>query len=164
MKTLPLAVAEFLLVRRIHATSALTFVALIIVAALVEAAEIKPADPSKPLFRIFAPMSVKSGAAGPVAEMDSSHPLLVIWSVADLRLASDSKGVLIRLTPKDAKAFAVLTRKYNQRLLFLEGQGRIFEAMQITALLEDGILGFKYSDQPALAEYLRRRFRIAEFK
>jgi hypothetical protein len=47
---------------------------------------------------------------------------------------------------------------------FLEGQGRIFEAMQITAPLEDGILGFKYSDQPALAEYLRRRFRIAEFK
>jgi hypothetical protein len=36
--------------------------------------------------------------------------------------------------------------------------------VQITAPITDGVIGFKYPDQADVAEYLRRRFRIAEFK
>ena len=34
----------------------------------------------------------------------------------------------------------------------------------ITAPIEDGYLGFKHPQEAAVAEYLRKRFRIAEFK
>jgi hypothetical protein len=68
------------------------------------------------------------------------------------------------LAPGDARKFAALTRNYNQGLLLLEAQGRILEVMQITAPITDGVIGFKYPDQADVAEYLRRRFRIAEFR
>jgi hypothetical protein len=95
---------------------------------------------------------------------DNKHPLLVVRSVSDLRLARDGKGVLITLMPADAQKFAAITRKYNQGLLLLEAENRVLEAMQIAAPITDGVLGFKYPDQAAVAEYLRRRFRVGEFK
>jgi hypothetical protein len=95
---------------------------------------------------------------------DDKHPLLIVRSVSDLRLARDGKGVLITLTPVDAQSFAAITRKYNQGLLLLETANRVLEAMHVTAPITDGIIGFKYPDEAAVAEYLRWRFRIAEFK
>jgi hypothetical protein len=95
---------------------------------------------------------------------DDKHPLLVVRSVSDLRLARDGKGVFIRLMPADAQKFAAITRKYNQGLLLLETENRVLAAMYVAAPITDGILGFKYPDDAAVAEYLRRRFRIGEFK
>src|SRR4030095_15897117 len=129
-------------------------------------AEIKPANPKTPLFRIFAPTPMKpAGRAVPAGfTFDDKHPLLVVRSVSDVRLARDGKGVLIMLTPVDAQKFAAITRKYNQGLLLLEAENRVLEAMQTTAPITDGVLGFKYPDQAAVADYLRRRFRLAEFR
>lgn len=95
---------------------------------------------------------------------DDKHPLLVVRSVRDLRLARDGKGVLITLMSVDAGKFAEITRNYNQGLLLLEAENRVLEAMHVTAPITDGIIGFKYPDEAAVAEYLRRRFRLAEFK
>jgi hypothetical protein len=36
--------------------------------------------------------------------------------------------------------------------------------MHITAPIVNGIIGFKHPEDAAVAEYLRRRFRIGEFK
>jgi hypothetical protein len=129
-------------------------------------AEIKPADSSTPLFRIFAPVPMKpANSAAPTGfTFDAERPLLVVRSVSDLRLARDRKGVVIVLVPGDAQKFAAITRKYNQGLLLLEAQGRVLQVVQITAPITDGVIGFKYPDQADVAEYLRRRFRIAEFK
>lgn len=129
-------------------------------------AEIKPADSKTPLFRIFAAISMKPPGRGVPAgfTFDHEHPLLVVRSVGDLRLARDRKGVLITLTPVDAQEFAAITRKHTQGLLLLEAQGRVLEAMQITAPVTDGIIAFKYPDDAIAAEYLRRRFRVGEFK
>jgi hypothetical protein len=136
----------------------------LVIAASASAAEIKPPDPSKPLFRILRFQKIAPGGQRPVGTVDD-QPLLVVWSVSDLVLARDQKGVLITLTPKDAKAFAEITRKYNGRLLALDaGEGHALEVMHITAPITDGIIGFKHPDEAATAEYLRRRFRIAEFK
>ena len=142
------------------------FVAAVTVgSALVSpAADIKPADTSKPLFRIFAPSKIEPGAKRSLATVDDEHPLLVVWSVSDLILARDGKGVLITLHPKDAKVFAAATQKYNHGILFFEGDGRILEGMHITAPITDGIIGFKHPDEADVAEYLRRRFRIGELK
>jgi hypothetical protein len=128
--------------------------------------EIKPADSKTPLFRIFAPTPMKpAGRDIPAGfTFDDKHPLLVVRSVSDVRLARDGKGVLIILTPADAQKFAEITRKYNQGLLFLEAENRVLAAMQITAPITDGALGFNYPDQAAVTEYLRRRFRLAGSK
>jgi hypothetical protein len=141
------------------------FVAPLILFAAAHA-DITPADTSTPLFRIFAPIPMKP-ADSPVrtqVTFDDKHPLLVVRSVSDLRLARDEKGVLITLTSADTKKFAEITRKYDQGLLLFEADGRVLEAMHITAPIVNGIIGFKHPEEATVAEYLRRRFRIAEFK
>ena len=137
------------------------FLVLLMLDAVASAAEIKPADPSKPLFRVLRFQSLHGGDH-PQGTVDE-QPLLVIWVVRNLRLASDDKGVLITLTSKDAKIFAAITRKYGY-LVLDAGEGHPIEVMHITAPITDGILGFKHPDEAAAAEYLRRRFRLAEFK
>jgi hypothetical protein len=84
--------------------------------------------------------------------VDDKNPLLVVWAVRDLRLASDNKGVLITLTPKDAKVFSTITRKYGY-LVLDAGEGRPIEVMHVTAPITDGIIGFKHPDEAAAAEY-----------
>jgi len=140
--------------------------ALVIIGTVSKAADISPADTNTPLFRIFAPIPMKrvTSAIGTQLTFDNKRPLLVVHSVSDLRLARDNKSVLITLTRADAKKFAEMTQKYNQGLLLFEAEGRVLEAMQITTPVVDGVLGFKYPDQAAVAEYLRRRFRIGEFR
>jgi hypothetical protein len=83
-----------------------------------QAADIKPADARKPLFRVLAPVKIQPGAKHWLATVEDEHPLVVVWSVRDLVLAKDAKGVLITLHPKDAKLFAAATQKYNHGLLF----------------------------------------------
>src|SRR5947199_10539208 len=91
-------------------------------------AEIKPADPKTPLFRIFASIPMKPAGRDAVTggTFDDKHPLLLVRSVSDLRLAGDGKGVLIALMPVDAEKFAGVTRKDDQGLFVLETGIRIF--------------------------------------
>jgi hypothetical protein len=142
------------------------FVTCLILSAAAHGADVTPADTSTPLFRIFAPIPMKpADSAVPVQlTFDAKHPLLVIRSVSDLRLARDQRGVLITLTSADTKKFAEITRKYDQGLLLLEANGRVLAAMQVTAPIVNGIIGFKHPEEAAVAEYLRRRFRVGEFK
>jgi hypothetical protein len=144
----------------------LTVIAATMLAASAVAAEIKPANPGTPLFQIFAPIPMKSAdrAAPEGFTFDAKHPLLVVRSVSDVRLARDRKGVMIVLTRRDAREFAAITHKYNGGLLLLEAEGRVLEAMQVTAPVTDGVIAFKHPDDDAAAEYLRRRFRLGEFK
>jgi hypothetical protein len=127
------------------------------------AADIMPVDAKTPLFRIF--------AAGPGKAADTQHinfdnkrPLLVIRGVSDVRLDRERKGVLITLTREDARKFAQLTREYKQGMLLLEGEGRLLEALQISSPIENGVIEFKYPDDAEVATYVRKRFRLAEFK
>jgi hypothetical protein len=142
------------------------FLVCLILSAAAHGADVTPADTTAPLFRIFAaiPMKPADSAVRTQLTFEAKHPLLVVRSVSDLGLARDQKGVLITVTSADAKKFAEITRKYNQGLLLLETNGRVLEAMDITAPVVDGIIGFKYPEQAAVAEYLRRRFRVGEFK
>ena len=144
----------------------LCIVAVLSISTWVHGSEYFPADRTKPLFRIFAPipMSPRPDAARPQLTFDDKHPLLVIYSVSDLTLARDNKGVLITLTPNDTKKFAEITRKYSDALLLLEADGQVLQAMHIAAPITDGMIGWKYPQEEQVAKYLRRRFRISEFK
>jgi hypothetical protein len=144
----------------------MSFISTIVAVALVvieaAAADIRPGDSDAPLFEIFEALPMQSER--PKVTFELTQPLLVVSSVGELILARDNKGVLIRLNEKDAKIFAELTRKFEGRMLILKTSDDLFEVMRITAPIEDGYLGFKYPQQAAIAEYLRKRFRIAEFK
>jgi len=140
--------------------------AAVLLAASAFAADLKPADPSTPLFRIFQalPKGEQQKSGAPQITFDPKHPLLVVWSVRDLKIGPDHKSVLLVLTEKDRKIFATLTHKYNHSLLLLEAQGNVLEAIQITQPLENGALEFGYPDDAAMAQYLRRRFKLGEFR
>lgn len=135
---------------------------LLIPAAFGAAADIRPMDPGIPVFRIFLPTPVKGNPSG--LTFDKAHPLLVVSAVRDLRLAEDRKGVQITLTDDDARAFAILTRKYKGNDLLLESNGRVLEALHVAAPSVNGVISFKYPDDALVADYLRKRFRIGEFK
>ncbi len=140
--------------------------ALLLAASSVFASDLKPTDPGTPLFRIFQslPRGVEQKRGPPQITFDPKRPLLVVWSVQDLKLGPDRKSVLLVLTEKDRKSFAELSHKYNQSLLLLEAQGNILEAIQIRQPLENGAIEFKYPDDAPVAQYLRRRFKLGEFR
>jgi len=143
-----------------------SFAAVATFAAVAYAAEVKPTNPAPPIFRIFAPVPAKAQTRSEPDQLtfDNKHPLLVVRSVTDVVLGRDNKSVAIRLNPADAKQFAEITTAYKGRLLLLEANGQVLSALQITAPNVNGLIGFKHPEEGAVAQYLRRRFRLAEFK
>jgi hypothetical protein len=141
------------------------FVLLIAVVASAAAADIKPADTTKPLFRILKFKTLHDAARegeNAKGEVDDEHPMLVVWKLRDVQLARDSKGVLMTLTPEDTKKFAAITSRYGY--LVFEGDDRPLQILHITGPITDGIIGFKHPEEAAVADYLRRRLRIGQFK
>lgn len=124
--------------------------------------ELKPADLQDPLFRVFEGIPKKSDKAG--FAIDFTKPLLVVSTFSDLVLARDDKGVLVRLNERDTRTFAGLTRKFKGRVLFIQCTDTIIKGMRITAPIEDGYIEFRHPESAEIAEYLRKRFRIGEFK
>ncbi len=141
------------------------FVALFAVLASAGAADIKPADTTKPLFRILKFKTLHDTARegeNAKGEVDDEHPMLVVWKLRDVQLARDNKGVLMTLIPEDTKKFAAITSRYGY--LVFEGGDRPLQVLHITAPITDGVIGFKHPEEAAVAEYLRRRLRLGEFK
>jgi hypothetical protein len=140
--------------------------ALVALFASAAAGDVKAADSSKPLFRILKFKALRDAQRqrdNAKGEVDDEHPLLVVWKLRDVQLARDDKGVLMTLTPEDAKTFAAITRRFGY-LLFDTGEPRSMEVLHITAPVTDGVIGFKHPEEAAQAEYLRRRLRLDEFK
>src|SRR5207237_1132823 len=92
------------------------FVTLVAVLASAAAGDIKPADTTKPLFRILKFKTLHEAARegeNAKGEVDDEHPMLVVWKLRDVQLATDNKGVLMTLNPEDTKKFAEITSKYG---------------------------------------------------
>lgn len=124
--------------------------------------ELKPADSQDPIFRVFEGIPRESDKPG--FTIDFKNPLLVVSTLSDLVLAKDGKGVLIRLNERDTKVFAELTRKFKGRILFVQCTETLMEGMRITAPIEDGYVEWRHPRSAEVAAYLRKRFRIGEFK
>ena len=82
----------------------------------------------------------------------------MVTSVRDVRRTSD--GVVVTLNNKDAKTFSGLTRKLNQGLLVVEGEGNLLTVLHVTEPLDNGVLVFKDADDATVTKYLRRRFNL----
>jgi hypothetical protein len=139
--------------------------AAVLLASSAVAADIKPADNRTPVFRIYQAFpnpTQQRLTPGPQVTFDARRPLLVVWSVRDVKLARDHKSVVLTLNDKDKTTFAALSRRYSNGLLLVEGQGTILTAIHIGQSLDNGVLEFKYPDDANVADYLRRRFNIGE--
>ena len=142
--------------------SILFVLALLIRASFGHADEILPIDPKTPLFTIYenhfdpppkdAQPRTHYGHAG--------KRLLTVYSLADLLLQADKKGVRVVLTDKDAKTFAEITRKFQYPVL-IAGDEVAGVTMHFTASIENGSIMFTDSNYSGdVAQYLRRRFRV----
>jgi len=129
------------------------------------AVEIKPSDPKIALFQVFAPVPMESNRPGiPKMTFNDEDPLLTVLGVRKLLLAADNKGVLVALNERDTIAFSEITKKFNDKILIIKATDSVMEAIHITAPIEDGYIEFKHPQSAAVAEYLRKRFRVGEFK
>jgi hypothetical protein len=136
--------------------------AFLLAASAFGAAEITPANPAVPLFRVFIGIPPQGGGKG--MAFDEKRPLLTVRAVRELGLGRDDKSVQITLTPDNARDLALLTRKYDKGFLLLEVQGRVLAAIHVSKPIQNGVLGFKHPQDAIIAEYLRKRFRIGEFR
>ncbi len=94
---------------------------------------------------------------------DPQHPLMVIYRVSQVTLATDHKGVMLTLSEDDARAFAEMTHDYDGRPLIFKS-GEVVRLVNINGAVADGKIGFKYPEAEATAAQLRRFFHLAEFK
>ena len=85
--------------------------------------------------------------------------LLTVFSLADLRLRADNKGVRAVLTDSDAKVFAKVTHTHDMLALIAGDSAGVI--MHIVAPIEDGSIVFDDSTySAAVAAYLRKRYRV----
>src|SRR6266513_2851485 len=122
-------------------------------------ADLKPRDGAAPVFQIFATGS-GGGGGSPRIDISGKQPLMVVASVTNVQLSNDRKAVRVTLTRSDARRFADITRKHGKELLILEANGKVLEAMRVTSPVTDGVMEFTYPDDAAVADYLRKRFRL----
>jgi hypothetical protein len=142
--------------RHSFALFAATFCTLTSIAA---AREIRPIDGDAPIFRIFASDSGGGNKSSPI-NIAGKEPLLVVSGVANVQVSNDHKALRVTLNGPDATRFSNITRKHANGLLVLEGNGKVLEAMRVGGPVTNGVLEFTYPDDSAVADYLKRRFRL----
>jgi hypothetical protein len=138
-----------------------TFLAMALLATTLRA-DITPTNPGNPVFRVFIAIPAKQGGEG--MTFDGKRPLMTITSAREALLAQDEKGVALQLNASDAETFSLLTRQYPKGFLLFVAEGRVLEAWHVMKPINDGRLGFQYPDHAAAANYLRKRFRLGEFR
>jgi hypothetical protein len=146
-------------VRIVRSLFSLFCAACILLASGTFAASPKAANDGTPVFRVFGSGSAGTGGA-PQISIAAKQPLMVISTPANVQLSTDRKAVRLTLNSSDARRFAEITRKHRNELLILETNGRVLEAMQVGAPVTNGRLDFSYPDDAAVADYLRKRFRL----
>ena len=128
-------------------------------AAIVIAADLRPADAGAPLFRIFV-AGAPTGDGTPNINVSGKPPLMIVSAAGDVQVSTDHKAVRLTLTSSDARKFAGITRKHVHDFLVLEANGRVLEVMQVSAPVTNGVLEFTYPEDATVADYLKKRFRL----
>ena len=122
------------------------------------AADMTPAG-NGPVFQIFT-TDLASGGGAPKIDISGKQPVMIVTAAADVRVSKDHKAVRFTFTGNEARRFADLTRKHRNEFLILQGNGKVLEAMQVSSPVTNGILEFSYPEDAAVADYLKKRFRL----
>ena len=126
---------------------------------IIVGADLRPADAGAPLFRIFL-ASAPAGSGTRNINVSGKPPLMVVSAAHDVQVSTDHKAVRLTLTSSDARKFGDITRKHIHDFLVLEANGRVLEVMQVGAPVTNGMLEFIYPEDAAVADYLKKRFRL----
>ena len=123
-----------------------------------------------PLFSLYGPFDQKPDIAI-VSKLSEKKSALHVAGFREVVLAKDDKGIMIWLDEQDSRVLKKLAQKNPGQWLVAVAPPKdyfvgpsAFAVISITPAMAGGHITFKHPECALVAQSLRRRFRIAEFR
>lgn len=122
-----------------------------------------------PLFVLFGPFDYKPGLRAVENAIREKKSALDVYDFREVILAEDEKSITIGLNEEDARILKGLARKGNRSWFIstappkdIVAGGPSIAVLEVTPA--NGQIIFRHPECASIAQNLRRRFRIAEFR
>ena len=159
--------------------------ALALNAIAADAAEPRPAEPRRlhrwtdlswnhrdfPLFSLHGPLDRKPDSSSIAKVLRETNSALNVYGLREVVLAEDEKSITITLEAQDAKVLKNLATKNAHGWFVVIAPPKYFSAgapsvavLAITPTMREGSVAFSQREAGVIAQNLRYRFRIAEFR
>jgi hypothetical protein len=159
--------------------------ALALLAIGANAAEPRPAEPKRlhrwtslswdhrdfPLFSLHGPFDRRPDSSSIPKVLRETNSSLDVYGLREVVLAEDEKSITITLEAQDAKVLKNLATKNAHGWLVVIAPPKYFSAgtpsvavVAITPTMPEGRIIFSQREAGVIAQNLRYRFRIAEFR
>lgn len=123
------------------------------------------------LFYLYGPYEHKPNTSAVLKEIQNNKSALDVSDFREVVLANDDKGITLWLNAQDSRALKTLAQKNPRGWFVAVAPPKDFSAgapslalVPITPTMANGYVTFKHPECAAVAQNLRRRFRIAEFR
>ena len=124
-----------------------------------------------PLFSLYGPFDQKPDVAAVLKQISGKKSALDVAGFREVVLTNDDKGIRIWLDEQDSRVLKNVSQKNPGRWLvavappkdYFVGASSV-AAISITPDMAKGYISFKHPECASVAQSLRRRFRIAEFR
>ena len=124
-----------------------------------------------PLFALYGPFDQKPDLSAVSKVISGKKSALDVLGFREVVLADDDKGITIWLNEQDSRLLKNLAQKHPGRWLIAVAPPKDFfvgpsavALVSITPTVAGGYITFKHPECGSVAQSLRRRFRIAEFR
>jgi hypothetical protein len=124
-----------------------------------------------PLFVLFGPFDRKPDVPAIAKEIHSGKSVIDVYDIREVLLADDDKGIRIRLGEQDTRILKAVLQKHDGRWFVAAAPPKEFYIGEssiavgpMTSAMADGYIVFKHPECSSIAQNLRRRLRIAEFR
>jgi hypothetical protein len=124
-----------------------------------------------PLFSLFGPFDHRPDISTVLKEIRDKKSSLDVYGFHEVILADDDKGITIVLGEQDSRLLKALAQKYDGRWFVAVAPPKDFfigasavAVVYMTPSMMDGHITFKHPECASIAQSLRRRFHIAEFR
>ncbi|SRR6266498_595936 len=124
-----------------------------------------------PLFSLLGPFDHQLDFSAIAKEIRDGKSALDVYAFREVILADDEKGITIRLNQQDSRLLKALAQKHDRGWFvavappkdFFMGEPSVAVG-PVTASMADGYIIFKHPECASIAQSLRRRFHVAEFR
>lgn len=124
-----------------------------------------------PLFSVYGPFDQRPDVSAVSKQISGKKSVLDVAGFREVILAKDDKGITIWLNEQDSRLLKNLAQKNPGRWLVVVAPPKDFfvgpssvAVVSITPTMGGGHMIFKHPECASVAQALRRRFRIAEFR
>jgi hypothetical protein len=122
-----------------------------------------------PLFSLFGPFDHKPGFPAVATEIREKKSALDVYDFREVILAEDEKGMTVGLNEENARVLKGVARKGDRRWFIATAPPKDTVAGEpsvavVEVIPADGQIIFRHPECASIAQNLRRRFRIAEFR